>query len=200
MPITTKPIQETTFCSSSEAAETLGVTVEEVKAMVNSGAIESWPGADGRSHILRASVKAKSDAPVPLNLLGSETNQLRPLLVYVVDDDPNVLESYRTQFSKLSNSVLLITFNSVFDALLSITRHTPKLLILDLWLLEVNWFLLVQSLRNSPALNGLKIVVGTEMGENLMDNLVTLPPGVAVFRKPVPIASLEALIAELLLV
>lgn len=198
MAITTNPIQETTFCSLSEAAETLGVTVKEVKAMVDSGAIESWPGADGRSHILRASVKAKSDASVPMEVLSSETNQLRPLLVYVVDDDPQVLESYQTQFSQLSTSVLLITFSSIIDALLSIARRRPNLLVLDLRLSEIDWFPLVQSLCNSPDLYGLKLVIGTEMCESLIASRGKLPPGVAVFRKPIPTAILEELIVEML--
>lgn len=190
------PLTEKTFCTVHEAAEMLGIAVEEVETMVESGAIESWPGADGSTHILRSSVKAKSVAIVETS--GSQTNQPRTLLAYVVDDDPKVLELYRTQFSHLSASVVLVAFSSVFDALLSIAQRKPKLLVLDLRIQAVDWFPLLQSLRSSPDLYGLKIVVGTGMSENLIASRGGLPPGVVVFQKPVPVATLEALTAEIL--
>jgi len=186
-------MKETTFCSTSEAAEMLGVTAEEVKAMVESRAIESWPGADGRKLILRQSVKAMCGQDrEPKNKQRADAGHL---LAYVVDDSHEVLQHYRDELSKLSCHVSLVQFDSVFDALLRMGKRKPELLILDLRLLAVDWFTLIWALWRNPELYGLKIVVGTEVSENVIACRGALPPDVQVFPKPIPFDVLESIAA-----
>ena len=192
MPPTRKPIKEKTFCSAQQAAEMLGVTVVEVEAMVEAGALESWPGADGRKLILSHSVRAKcSQDPAPTDIPRTDTGRL---LVYVIDDSHDVLQHYREQFSKVSRDILVMQFDSVFDALLRIGKRKPHLLILDLRLLAVDWYTLIWSLWHNPEMHSLKIVVGTEMSENIIASRGALPPEVQVFCKPIPLDVLESIV------
>ena len=54
--------KEKTFCSAQEAADLLSIELPEVEALVSSGSIEAWDGAQGRKHLLRQSVIALREA------------------------------------------------------------------------------------------------------------------------------------------
>jgi len=171
----------------------LGLSPDEIDALVESRAIEVWDGAHGSKHILRESVQAlcKTSPALEPDRLHSRP----PLRVYVVDADRSVLSHYQDSLEQISTQVLSVFFDSIFDALLKIGSHPPDVLILDLWTPAVDWFPMIQALCDTPELHGLKIAVGTHLSENLIASRGGLPDGVVLFQKPIAVSQLDALMA-----
>ncbi len=171
----------------------LGLSTDEVDALVATCAIEAWDGAHGSKHILRESVQALCESGSSPKAGRSPSRA--PLRVYVVDADRSVLSHYRNSLGQISTRVLPVFFETIFHALLAVGRHPPDVFILDLWTPAVDWFPMIHALCDTPELHGLKIAVGTHLSENLIASRGGLPHGVEHFQKPISATELEVLMS-----
>ena len=91
--------------------------------------------------------------------------------ILIVDDDPAVLNLLEKTFSPLSNSVeLQMTTNGV-EALVSIGKDVPELIILDVIMPEMDGIQVCHTLRSRPETKDIKIVAIT--GEKLAEDQET---------------------------
>jgi len=186
-------LTETTFCSTHEACELLGLDEEDVLAKVMSGVIESWESVDGRRLILRQSVlalKGMSGSSGPVERMSQE--QLR---VCVVESNSALRAKYEDHLRRFIPSVSLGLFESTFDALLWIGANSPDFLILDIDMPTIDSAQLLQALRRNPALAGLKVMMGTSANLASVKGKLGSRAGVELVSKPIDIGDLEAFIS-----
>ncbi len=84
------------------------------------------------------------------------------------------------------------------EALELVRRHRPNLLILDVWMPQVNGFEVLESLRHDPASSALKILMLSSLGD-ADTRLECFEMGAADYLvKGVPLADLRARVGSLL--
>lgn len=188
------PIVEKAFCTTSEAATLLGVSVGTVQLWVESGLLEAWKTTGGHRRVVRESIQrllhtsqvGATNGPAAPAL----TSKVEPLNILVVEDDPLLLRLYQTQISKWPGTPNLMALDSAFAALIQIGRSKPDLLILDLHLPGIDGFGLLRVLRDDPETSDIRIVVVSGMDEAARADRGGLPMEVEVLPKPIPFARL----------
>ena len=176
------------FCTTSEAATLLGVSVGTVQLWVESGLLQAWKTAGGHRRVLRDSVEGllhKKPAPPPETVPAP-----RRMRVLVVEDDANLLRLYGAQIARwpLATDVTLVD-NSI-NALLHMGRGGPDLLISDLHMAGMDGFGMLKVLHEAPEMAYTKVVVVTGLDADEVKARGGVPPGVEVLAKPIPFARL----------
>lgn len=197
-------LPERVFCTTREAAETLGVSVGTVQGWVENGWLEAWKTAGGHRRVLRESVQRLLStrstsarmplapaAPAPAPVAARQAVPRRPT-VMVVDDDLSILRLYEVQLSRWPGAPLVVCINNPVLALLRIGRSSPDMLIVDLSMPSMDGFAMLHSLRNAPDLGRTVIAVVTGMSPAAIEARGGLPADVDVFSKPVPFDDLRA--------
>lgn len=187
-------LTETTFCSTHEACELLGLDEEDVLAKVMSGVIESWKSVDGRRLILRQSVLALKGMSGSSSL--AERVPQEKLRVCLVESDPALRAKYEVQLRRFSPSASLGVFESTVDALLWIGANPPDFLILDMDMPNIDTAQLLQALRRNSALTGLKVMLGTSANLARVKRQFGPQVGVELVSKPIGIGDLEAFMSS----
>ena len=154
---------EKAFCTTTEAAALLGISVGTVQLWVESGVLEAWKTAGGHRRVLRHSIDRLLRRPFePAEK--TEQELLTPgdpakLNVLVVEDDPNLLRLYEANISRWPGKPEVMTLRNAFTALIRIGRSKPDLLILDLQMPGIDGFtVLNHAIKRNPAI--IKIVDG----------------------------------------
>ena len=96
---------EKVFCTTSEAAEILAISVGTVQLWVDNGLLEAWKTAGGHRRvtrksidkILHASPTAQPEAP---SSSASQPQSVERLSVLVVEDDRDLLRLYKTMLRR----------------------------------------------------------------------------------------------------
>jgi excisionase family DNA binding protein len=186
------------FCTTSEAAVLLGVSVGTVQLWAESGLLEGWKTSGGHRRIQRDSVERLIHrsgpariAPVPVNAPPLQDRDR--LSIMVVDDDPNLLRLYHTQMSRWPIKPDVIAVGNAIAALVMIGRKGPDLLVTDLQMPGLDGFGMLQVLRQDPAIATTKIVVITGLDMADVARRGTIPAGVEVLPKPIPFDRLRAI-------
>lgn len=177
------------YCSTSQAAQRLGVSMGSVQQMVESGVLEAWKTAGGHRRILVDSVEAflsrSRTGSVPVARPGSE------LYVLIAEDDEIMCKLYRHQIDAWRLPLRLELASNGVDALMAIGRCPPDLLIADLRMPGLDGFEMLRRLASSPLTLDMDIVVVTGLTEAEIEENGGLPPGVTVYGKPVPFRELR---------
>lgn len=193
---------EKAFCTTSEAATLLGVSVGTVQMWVESGLLDAWKTTGGHRRVVRESIlrllhNAQAGAArLPAMVVNAPSPQR--LSVVVVEDDPHLLRLYQTQISRWPGNPDCLAFDSAFSALLHIGRSKPDLLILDLQLPGIDGFGLLRVLREVPETADTRIVVVSGLDEAVRANRGGLPADIEVLPKPIPFARLLEIAEDLM--
>lgn len=189
---------EKEYCSTSEAAQRLGLSLGTVQQMVESGALEGWKTAGGHRRIRRSSVEAflaRSQTGTPTQRHGDE------LLVIIAEDDEILQQLYRHTFESWGFPVRLKIVASGFDVLLEVGRYPPDLLISDLKMPGMDGFEMIRRIRENTHMSDMDIVVVSGLSPEDITREGGLPADVTLFGKPVPFRELkgyvQALVARL---
>lgn len=187
------------FCSTSEAAQKLGLSLGTVQQMVESGALEGWKTAGGHRRIRRSSVEAflarsqTGGQPLP-----------RPadaLLVIIAEDDEILQRLYQHTFDSWGMPVHLKIVANGFDVLLEVGRTPPDLLISDLRMPGMDGFEMIRRIRESAPMADMDVVAVSALSPEEIAEHGGLPADVTIFGKPVPFRELkgyvQALVARL---
>ncbi len=179
------------YCTTSEAAQLLGVSLRTAQQWVEKGLLEGWKTSGGHRRINRDSV---------LRLLEHRREEVVApfaITVLIVEDDAALLKLYRLQMSRWPFEATLYTAPNGYDGLVMVGEAAPDLLICDLRLPGVNGFQIVRSLRNMERYNGMAIVVISGLPLAEIDAHGGLPPGVEIMGKPIDFARLKDIATEL---
>lgn len=191
---------EKAFCTTTEAATLLGVSVGTVQLWVESGMLDAWKTSGGHRRVLRDSIERlllRRETPVRI----STSDLLEPgdpgrLNVLVVEDDPNLLRLYEANISRWPLRPDLMVLGNAFTALIRMGRTKPDLLILDLQMPGIDGFSLLRVLGKEPETADIRVVVVSGMDAGAIADKGGIPPGVELLPKPIPFARLQAIANE----
>ena len=183
-------VPEKEYCSTTEAAQRLGLSLGTVQQMVENGQLEGWKTAGGHRRIRVSSIeefRARAAAG------GGQTAARTPgiLQVLVAEDDRILQKLYEHTFSSWGLGVQVRMVASGIDGLLEIGRLAPDLLITDLRMPGLDGFEMIRRLRADPQLQDLDIVVVSGLAEDEILENGGLPADVTLYGKPVPFRELK---------
>jgi excisionase family DNA binding protein len=181
---------EKAFCTTTEAAALLGISVGTVQLWVESGVLEAWKTSGGHRRVLRQSIDRLLRRPFePAEK--TEAELLTPgdpakLNVLVVEDDPNLLRLYEANISRWPGKPEVMALRNAFTALIRIGSSKPDLLILDLQMPGIDGFNMLRVLNNAPEAQDIRIVVVSGLDAATIAERGGLPEGVELLPKPIP--------------
>jgi len=174
--------------TTREAAQLLGVSVRTIQLWVEGGIVPAWKTAGGHRRIAREAIVALArERASALEVDASEQGYT----VLVVEDEASLRELYRLKFKSWNMPIKMLTATNGYEALLLIGRDRPDLLLTDLSMPAMDGFRMLRTLTAAPDFEDLDIIVVTALDEEEIEDRGGLPPGIEVFRKPVPFADLE---------
>jgi CheY-like chemotaxis protein len=115
----------------------------------------------------------------------------RHFTLMVVEDDKDLLGLYQLQVGQWPMPVDLHLQSRALDALMSLERVQPDMLILDLQMPGIDGFDLLEAIRRNPRLADVVILVVTGLGEEAIKTRGGLPAYIPVMRKPIPFAQIQ---------
>lgn len=181
---------EKEYCSTSEAAQRLGLSLGTVQQMVENGQLEGWKTAGGHRRIRVSSIeefRARSMAGGHAQSRPAATT----LQVLVAEDDRILQKLYEHTFTSWALPLQFRMVSSGIDGLLEIGRVPPDLLVTDLRMPGLDGFEMIRRLRADPRLQDLDIVVVSGLTEDEILENGGLPADVILYSKPVPFRELK---------
>lgn len=196
----TKPKQQDSkeYCSTTEAAELLGVAPKTIQVWVEAGALEAWKTVGGHRRIVMSSIErmlAERGRALPSSL--ERTPQRGKCKILIVDDDPALLRAYEIEMGSWNLPLELMKAQDGFDAMLQIGQHDPDILISDLSMTGMDGFRMINRLYNNAARNHLRIIVVTGLDPATV-SLLGLPADIPVLQKPIQFVHLRTVIEGIL--
>jgi excisionase family DNA binding protein len=194
---------EKAFCTTSEAAALLGVSVGTVQLWVENGMLSAWKTAGGHRRVMRESVlallhKVPVSATVPpdnsvsgaMSTGQAEVAKTRRLSILVVEDDMNLLRLYEANLTRWPMQPEVIAVNSAVAGLLIMGRCSPDMLITDLHMPGMDGFEMLRELDRLPETSQTLIVAVTGLDEEDIKARGGLPSSVQILPKPIPFSRL----------
>lgn len=181
------------YCSTKEAAATLGVSHRTVQLWVENGTLQAWRTAGGHRRITVESVNRLVDGrriaigapPAP----ASAPAPGKPR-VLVVDDDPLMLRLYELEMAGWGLDFEVVKANNGFEALIRIGEQRPDLLVSDLNMPGMDGFRMIRTLREDSGTTGMNMIVVSGLDRATI-KAMGLPTDIPVFPKPVPFGELR---------
>lgn len=198
--MTFQPIEKK-FCTTKEAADLLGVSVGTVQQWVESGLLQAWKTAGGHRRVTRESVdnllhkpgaQTKPVLNTPVQQLGAQ--EPRRMRVMVLEDDPDLLTLYKIKLSTWPMDPEVQGVPSAVNALISIGRSAPDLLIADMRMSGgLDGFDMLRQMHKTPEMANTTIVVVTGMDDDAIEARGGIPADIEVLPKPIPFQRLLAI-------
>jgi excisionase family DNA binding protein len=145
--------------TSSEVGQLLQVNASSVKNWVNEGLLTAYRTPGGHRRIRAADLVAFLDShkmPVPLEL---EHVSRRRLLV--VDDDPLQLRAVGRSLRDHSARLNLATAQNGIDALVMVGSFKPHLIVLDVFMPELDGLEVCRRLKANPETTHIGVVIAS---------------------------------------
>jgi excisionase family DNA binding protein len=186
-------------CTTNEAAELLGISLQTVQRWMDRGHLRGWrtPGGHRRVeiasvHDLLATARQAEGGTASVN--GKADAAPR---IYLVDDAPADLELLQAITQFVMPKARLISLANGFDALMAIGREPPDLLITDIAMPGFDGIEMIRSMRENAATAHVPIIaVSSHHDEEIRRLFGAIPEGVAFLRKPVAPDTLRSAIAR----
>ncbi|RZJ10219.1 MAG: DNA-binding protein [Rubrivivax sp.] len=190
----TPPVPES--CSTTEAAQRLGLAVRSVQLMVDRGELQAWKTPGGHRRILRSSLDGwmasrSATAPVPTPL---ETD--RPLTLLLIEDSVHFQNLISLVVKReLPEAVLHVAADGIAGLALA-GRLEPDLLLIDILLPGIDGATLITSLRSHPQFARSRLIVITALDDAQREPFRFALEGVPVVHKTALVNELPPLLAE----
>jgi excisionase family DNA binding protein len=181
------------FCSTSEAAELLGVSLRTVQLWVESGVLKAWKTAGGHRRVVRSTVDALLGQRDQVLLQATTASKFR---ILVVEDESDLRRLYQMTLASWDLPIEVVTASDGFEGLVQIGASRPDMVISDLNMPGMDGFRMIRNLMANPEYQSLNMAVVTALSEADIADRGGLPEGVTVFPKPVPFSKLEALVKD----
>lgn len=182
--------EQNEYCSTTQAAKLLGISVGTVQQLVETGKLQAWKTTGGHRRILLQSVEALLASPAAENQHGlPKTGQ--QLSIYIVEDDVVLLKSYQKLIEKTQIPVELTLFDNGLDAMLKIGSTFPDILFLDLEVPFIDGFEMLNRLQKIAVNKTKHIVVITGLTETEISKKNLSLDSITLLKKPVNPAFIE---------
>ncbi len=173
--------------TTQEAASYLGVSVTSVQKLVESGVLSAWKTQGGHRRIPRASLAEYKAGIRSENSI--EGNAARSRLV-IVEDDEMLRTVYATRIAQWELPLDLTLCRSGYEGLIEIGVNAPDILLLDINMRGIDGYEIMETVLARPALRHIHMAIVTGLEREELDARGGIPPGVAFFRKPLPVEQL----------
>jgi excisionase family DNA binding protein len=180
----------TTYLSTREAADRLGVSLRSVQLWVENGVLRAWKTAGGHRRIPLDCVEEMLRARA---VTAGEYAAAPGFDILLIEDDLVQVELMRARLASLALPLpvnLRVSMDG-YMGLVALGEVEPDLLLLDLGLPRMDGFELLRSLRASPSYQHLPVIVTSALSPAEVANRGGLPPGVAFLPKPVDFHALR---------
>ena len=189
---------EKVFCTTTEAAAILAISVGTVQLWVDKGLLVAWKTAGGHrrvtresiNKILHASPTAQPKTPATVAPQNQTAERLR---VLVVEDDRDLTRLYQTMLRRWPMAPLVETSDNGIEALLAVERLKPDLLFIDLNIPGVDGFQMLNILNGKAGYEGMTAVVVSGLSAAEMAERGGVPPNILVLPKPISFDKLLAI-------
>lgn len=183
-------------CSTTEAAERLGMAVRSVQLMVDRGDLQAWKTPGGHRRILRTSLDAWLAANAGAATPPATQTPGRPLTLLLIEDSVH-----------FQNLISLVVKRELPDAQLHVAsdgiaglamagRLEPDVLLIDILLPGIDGAALITSLRSHPQFARSRLIVVTALDEAQRAPYAFALDGVPVVHKTALVAELPALLTR----
>ncbi len=168
--------------STTDVARRLGVSVPTVQRWVDAGLLKAWKTAGGHRRVDAASVAALA--------LHTAAAPARSGTVLVVDDNADDRDLLSVLVRNALPAAELVVCDNGFEALLAVGRAQPQLVISDLNMPHMDGFEMLRRLSALPGAAAPRLFAVSSLSPAQVARRGGLPPGVALFSKPVDAAAL----------
>ena len=183
-------LKDKEYLTSREAAEMLGVAVSTIQLWSNNGSLQAWVTEGGHRRITRRSV----ENILAQNKVATKRNTDESLSIVVVEDNAQQLRLYEKQFRSWRENIDVVTATDGYEGLVKIGQTSPRIIITDLKMPNMDGFQMIKALKKMPDLEGCLIVVVTGLTADEIKENGGLPEGVHVFIKPVSFTELKRIV------
>lgn len=173
-------IDKSDICTTQEAAALLGISVSSVQKLAESGVLPGWKTSGGHRRLRRSAVmdyRARGGAE-----LAPAQSRCRLL---VVEDDDMLRAVYGSRIPQWELALDVTLCGSGYDGLIEIGVRPPDVLILDIAMQGIDGYEIMDSVLARQDLRHVHIAIVTSMDKADLDARGGIPPGVALFGKPV---------------
>jgi excisionase family DNA binding protein len=178
------------YCTTAEAAEILGVSPKTIQLWVEGCILEAWKTQGGHRRILRQSITALLDMPGERaekadRAVFPKSVTPRQMRILVVEDDDVLQHLYEARLSTFPMRPKIVIASDGYEALIRLGHFKPDLLIADLQLPGMDGFRMLRTIRSTPELEGLEIVVVSALKSEEIERRGGLPTDIPVLAKPI---------------
>ncbi|WP_457428004.1 helix-turn-helix domain-containing protein [Roseateles sp. P5_E7] len=189
-------------CSTTEAAQRLGMAVRSVQLMVDRGELQAWKTPGGHRRILRSSldgwlaarggeVPGVTGAPVP-----AAAGLGRPLTLLLIEDSVHFQNLISLIVRReLPGADLHVASDGIAGLALA-GRLEPDVLLIDILLPGIDGAALITSLRSHPQFARSRLIVVTALDEAQRAPYRFALDGVPVVHKTALVTELPPLLAD----
>ena len=171
--------------TTSDVARELGVTIRTVQLWEGQGLLEGWKTPGGHRRITRESFNRLTEGKK--HVMKKAPSGPCRLKVVVVEDDTALLKLYRLTIESWNMPVDARYLTNGMEALISISKSTPDLLITDLKMPEMDGFKMLNTLWQSDEFLHMAILVVSGLQPKEIEAKGGLPRGVRIYGKsPIP--------------
>ena len=189
---------EKVFCTTTEAAAILAISVGTVQLWVDKGLLVAWKTAGGHRRVTRESINKLLHAsptaqPKTPATVAPQNQTAERLRVLVVEDDRDLTRLYQTVLRRWPMAPLVETSDNGIEALLAVERLKPDLLFIDLNIPGVDGFQMLNILNGKAGYEGMTAVVVSGLSAAEMAERGGVPPNILVLPKPISFDKLLAI-------
>lgn len=186
-------------CSTTEAAQRLGMAVRSVQLMVDRGELQAWKTPGGHRRILRSSLDAwlsgrAGGAPATAATGGSSGR--RPLTLLLIEDSVHFQNLISLVVKRELPEAQLHVASDGIAGLAMAGRLEPDVLLIDILLPGIDGAALITSLRSHPQFARSRLIVVTALDEAQRAPYAFALAGVPVVHKTALVTELPPLLAQ----
>jgi excisionase family DNA binding protein len=186
-------------CSTTEAAQRLGMAVRSIQLMVDRGELQAWKTPGGHRRILRASLEAwlvsrgGAEAP-PAAPAGVAAG--RPLTLLLIEDSVHFQNLISLIVKRELPQAELHVASDGIAGLAMAGRLEPDVLLIDILLPGIDGAALITSLRSHPQFSSSRLIVVTALDADQRAPYAFALEGVPLVHKTELVAQLPRLLAQ----
>ncbi len=187
-------------CSTTEAAQRLGMAVRSVQLMVDRGELLAWKTPGGHRRILRESLDAwlaaRGGSASAVPAVPARATEERPMTLLLIEDSVHFQNLISLVVKRELPAAELHVASDGIAGLAMAGRLEPDVLLIDLLLPGIDGAALITSLRSHPQFARSRLIVVTALDEAQRAPYAFALDGVPVVHKTALVTELPPLLSQ----